>query len=78
VARFHARIDCELEAWIAGTFDSDRLLQQVADNRDGLVAQLVEQCPFNSNSPIFAVFSSGCFRLASLAELLISLAETPF
>jgi hypothetical protein len=39
----------------------------------GLVAQLVEQCPFNSKTPILAIFSYGCLPLTSVAEPLISL-----
>jgi hypothetical protein len=39
----------------------------------GLVAQLVEQCPFNSKTPILAIFSSFYFPFATIAEPLISL-----
>jgi hypothetical protein len=37
----------------------------------GLVAQLVEQCPFNSKTPILAIFSSFYFPFATIAEPLI-------
>jgi hypothetical protein len=40
---------------------------------DGLVAQLVEQCPFNSNRPILAIFSPFLFSLETIANTLISL-----
>ena len=40
---------------------------------DGLVAQLVEQCPFNSKRPILAIFSKFYFPFATIAEPLISL-----
>jgi hypothetical protein len=40
----------------------------------GLVAQLVEQCPFNSNRPILAIFSLFLFSLETIANTLISLA----
>jgi hypothetical protein len=39
----------------------------------GLVAQLVEQCPFNSKSPVLAIFSSFLFPFATIAEPLILL-----
>jgi len=39
----------------------------------GLVAQLVEQCPFNSKTPILAIFSSFYFPFATIAKPLISL-----
>jgi hypothetical protein len=38
-----------------------------------LVAQLVEQCPFNSKTPILAIFSSFYFPFATIAKPLISL-----
>ena len=40
---------------------------------EGLVAQLVEQCPFNSKSPVLAIFSSFLFSFETIAELLIAL-----
>ena len=40
---------------------------------EGLVAQLVEQCPFNSKSPVLAIFSSFLFPFATIAEPLILL-----
>jgi hypothetical protein len=39
----------------------------------GLVAQLVEQCPFNSNRPILAIFSPFLFSPETIANPLISL-----
>jgi hypothetical protein len=39
----------------------------------GLVAQSVEQCPFNSKTPILAIFSSFYFPFATIAKPLISL-----
>jgi hypothetical protein len=44
-----------------------------SENPSGLVAQLVEQCPFNSKTPILAIFSSFLFPFAIVAEPLISL-----
>jgi hypothetical protein len=44
--------------------------------RRGLVAQLVEQCPFNSKSPVLAIFSSFLFSFATIAEQLISLIDS--
>jgi hypothetical protein len=44
--------------------------------RVGLVAQLVEQCPFNSKSPVLAIFSSFLFSFATIAEPLISLIDS--
>jgi hypothetical protein len=41
----------------------------------GLVAQLVEQCPFNSKSPILAIFIRFYLPFTIIAEPLISLAE---
>jgi hypothetical protein len=41
----------------------------------GLVAQLVEQCPFNSKTPILAIFIRFYLPFAIIAELLISLAD---
>jgi hypothetical protein len=38
-----------------------------------LVAQSVEQCPFNSKTPILAIFSGFLFPFAIVAEPLISL-----
>jgi hypothetical protein len=43
------------------------------DDFGGLVAQLVEQCPFNSKTPILAIFSSFYFPFATIAKPLISL-----
>ena len=40
----------------------------------GLVAQLVEQCPFNSKPRILAIFSRFLFPFVNIAEPLISLA----
>jgi hypothetical protein len=37
----------------------------------GLVAQLVEQCPFNSKSPVLAIFSRFLFPFETIAEPLI-------
>jgi hypothetical protein len=37
-------------------------------NRDGLVAQLVEQCPFNSKPPILASFCHLCQVVAFIAS----------
>jgi hypothetical protein len=42
----------------------------------GLVAQSVEQCPFNSKSPVLAIFSSFLFSFATIAEPLISLIDS--
>jgi hypothetical protein len=42
-------------------------------NLGGLVAQLVEQCPFNSNRPILAIFCLFLFSLETIANTLISL-----
>jgi hypothetical protein len=42
----------------------------------GLVAQSVEQCPFNSKSPVLAIFSSFLFPFAIIAEPLISLIDS--
>jgi hypothetical protein len=39
----------------------------------GLVAQSVEQCPFNSKSPVLAIFSSFLFPFVIIAEPLILL-----
>jgi hypothetical protein len=39
----------------------------------GLVAQSVEQCPFNSKTPVLAIFSKFLFPFATIAEPLISL-----
>jgi len=39
----------------------------------GLVAQSVEQCPFNSKSPVLAIFSRFLFSFETIAEPLISL-----
>jgi len=39
----------------------------------GLVAQLVEQCPFNSKPPVLAIFGSFLFSFATIAGPLISL-----
>jgi hypothetical protein len=41
----------------------------------GLVAQLVEQCPFNSKTPILAIFIRFYPPFAIIAELLISLGD---
>jgi hypothetical protein len=41
----------------------------------GLVAQSVEQCPFNSKTPILAIFIRFYLPFAIIAELLISLAD---
>jgi hypothetical protein len=43
------------------------------DHFCGLVAQLVEQCPFNSKSPVLAIFSRFLFPFETIAEPLISL-----
>jgi hypothetical protein len=42
----------------------------------GLVAQSVEQCPFNSKSPVLAIFSSFLFLFAIIVEPLISLIDS--
>jgi hypothetical protein len=42
--------------------------------RRGLVAQLVEQCPFNSKTPVLAIFGSFYFPFVVLVEALILLA----
>jgi hypothetical protein len=39
----------------------------------GLVAQSVEQCPFNSKRPVLAIFSRFLFPFATIAEPLIPL-----
>jgi len=39
----------------------------------GLVAQSVEECHFDSKSPVLAIFSSFLFPFAIIAEPLISL-----
>jgi hypothetical protein len=39
-----------------------------------LVAQLVEQCPFNSKSAVLSIFSSFYFPFVVLVEALILLA----
>jgi hypothetical protein len=41
--------------------------------RFGLVAQLVEQCPFNSKPRVLAIFSKFLFPFVTIAEPLISL-----
>jgi hypothetical protein len=41
-----------------------------------LVAQSVEQCPFNSKSPVLAIFSSFLFSFEIIAEPLISLIDS--
>jgi hypothetical protein len=43
---------------------------------EGLVAQLVEQCPFNSKTPVLAIFGSFLFSFAIIAEPLISLIDS--
>ena len=40
---------------------------------EGLVAQLVEQCPFNSKPRILAIFGRFLFPFVTIAEQLISL-----
>jgi hypothetical protein len=51
------------------------LLRKSSKTWTGLVAQLVEQCPFNSKSPVLAIFSSFLFPFVIIAEQFISLID---
>ena len=58
-----------------GAFDAagSRLPSNPPRLFSGLVAQLVEQRPFNSNRPILAIFSLFLFSLETIANTLILL-----
>ena len=64
---------CKHEQKAAGKLLAATFNKGIIAVRFGLVAQSVEQCPFNSKPRILAIFSKFLFPFATIAETLISL-----